>query len=161
MKALLESTKYLTLLAVFPCLVAAIAAYGLGVVRTVNMITDMIGAFKGASYVIVALIEIADIFLIATSLLIFALSIYELFIGELNLPAWLVVHKFSELKEKLSSVVVLVMAVSFLKYLLDSQKSAQEILSFGLGAGSVIVALGIYTRLAEKNGAYDKKDASS
>ena len=157
MKALLESTKYLTLLAVFPCIVAALAAYILGVVRTVNLITDMVGAFKGASYTIVALIEITDIFLIATSLLIFGLSIYELFIGELDLPPWLVVHKFTELKAKLSSVVVLVMAVSFLKYLLDSQKSPQDILSFGLGASSVIVALGIYTRLAEKPASRDEK----
>ncbi|MBX3084598.1 MAG: YqhA family protein [Anaerolineae bacterium] len=157
MKTLLEKTKYLTLLAVFPSLIAALAAYLLGIVRTVNLITDLLGAFKGASYTIVALIEIADIFLIATSLLIFALSIYELFIGELDLPEWLVIHKFTELKDKLSSVVVLVMAISVLKYMLDSQKSPQDILAFGLGAGSVIVALGVYARLAEKATSGEKK----
>lgn len=157
MKTLLEKTKYLTLLAVFPSLIAALAAYLLGIVRTVNLITDLLGAFKGASYTIVALIEIADIFLIATSLLIFALSIYELFIGELDLPEWLVIHKFTELKDKLSSVVVLVMAISVLKYMLDSQKSPQDMLAFGLGAGSVIVALGVYARLAEKATSGEKK----
>jgi uncharacterized membrane protein YqhA len=153
MKALLSQTKYLTLLAVFPCIVAALAAYLLGIVRTIALIGDMVAASKSASYMVAALIELTDIFLIATSLLIFGLSIYELFIGELDLPDWLVVHKFTELKDKLSSVVVLVIAVSFLKYLLDGQKSPQDMLALGIGSGSVIIGLGVYTRLAEKNDA--------
>jgi uncharacterized membrane protein YqhA len=150
MKYFLVQTKYLSLLAVFPCIVAALAAYILGIVRTVNLIGDMLAASETATYMVAALIELTDIFLIATSLLIFGLSIYELFIGELDLPEWLVVHKFTELKDKLSSVVVLVIAVSFLKYLLDGQKPPQAMLALGIGSGSVIIGLGVYARLAEK-----------
>jgi uncharacterized membrane protein YqhA len=150
MKALLEQSKYLTLIAVWSCIAAAIAAFLLGVWRTATLIIDLVTAFKGTTYAIVAFIEITDIFLIATSLIIFGVSIYELFIGELDMPEWLVVHKFTDLKDKLSSVVVLVMAVSFLKYLLDSENSPQDVLAFGLGAGAVIVALGLYARLSDE-----------
>jgi uncharacterized membrane protein YqhA len=150
MKRLLEQSKYLTLVGVLACLVAAVAAYGVGVWRTAEVVIGFFTSFRGVSYAIVAFIEITDIFLIATSLLIFAVSIYELFIGELDLPDWLVVHKFTELKDKLASVVVLVMAVSFLKFLLDKDSKPQDILAFGLGAGAVIIALGIYSRLDNK-----------
>jgi uncharacterized membrane protein YqhA len=149
MKTLLEQSKYLTLIAVIACLVASVAAYGVGVWRTVEVVAGFLTNFRGVTYAIVAFIELTDIFLIATSLLIFAVALYELFIGELNLPDWLVVHHFTDLKDKLSGVVVLVMAVSFLKFLLDSKNSASDIFAFGMGTAAVIIALGIYSRLAE------------
>jgi uncharacterized membrane protein YqhA len=150
MKFILEKSLYLALIAVLACLVASLAAFGVGVARTYNVIFELLTKGKSVTSSIVAFIEIVDIFLIASSLVIFAVSLYELFIGELNLPEWLVVHKFTELKDKLASVVVLVMAVSFLKYLLDSNNSASDILAFGIGAGAVILALGLYSRLDDK-----------
>jgi uncharacterized membrane protein YqhA len=147
MKELLEKSVYLTLIAVLASLVAAVAAYATGVIRTVTMVGELLAGTKTTTAAIVSFIEIADIFLIATTLLIFGIAIYELFIGELNLPDWLVVHNFTELKDRLASVIVLVMAVSFLKFLLDGKNPTQDILQYGLAVGAIIVALGIFERL--------------
>ncbi|MBX3064953.1 MAG: YqhA family protein [Anaerolineae bacterium] len=149
MKQILEKSTWLTIIAVFASLLASVAAYVMGVLRTISLIGDVI-AGKPVAAELIALIELTDIFLIATTLLIFALALYELFIGKLDLPEWLIVHHFTELKDKISAVIVLVMAVSFLKILLDGKYPAADILAFGIGIGAVITALGLFARLNKK-----------
>ena len=63
---------------------------------------DPLGAIK--------FIELMDAFLIATALLIFAIGLYELFIEDIAMPEWLEVHSLHDLKAKLASVIVLVLA---------------------------------------------------
>ena len=60
-----------------------------------------------------------DIFLIATVLFIFAMGMYELFIEKINLPEWLIINNLHDLKAKLSSVIILVMGITFLKHLVE------------------------------------------
>ena len=66
-----------------------------------------------------ALIAVVDVFLIATVLFVVAVSLYEMFIGDLKLPEWMVAHNLYELKSKLSGVIILVMAMKFLEKLVD------------------------------------------
>ena len=72
------------------------------------------GEFDGMA---VGLVQVMDGFLIAAGLLIFSLGLYELFIGEIELPAWLVIQDLDSLKAKLAGVIVMVMAVTFLERL--------------------------------------------
>ncbi len=51
-------------------------------------------------YIAVSLIELVDSFLIAIALQIFSLSMYELFVGKLNLLDWMLAHNLHELKTK-------------------------------------------------------------
>jgi uncharacterized membrane protein YqhA len=91
-------------------------------------------------------IEIVDSFLIATAILIFAVSLYELFIGDIDLPDWMLAHNLHDLKAKLSSMVVLVMGVKFLQKLVD-YKDAQELLHVGLSiaaVSAVLIAFGYF-----------------
>ena len=60
-----------------------------------------------------------DKFLIATGLYIFAVGMYELFIGELSMPAWLTVHSLHEVKSRLSAIIILVMAIVFLEHVVE------------------------------------------
>ena len=55
-----------------------------------------------------AFIALMDGFLIATGLLIFALGLYELFVHDLALPEWLMLHNLHDLKVRLSSVIIMV-----------------------------------------------------
>ncbi len=100
--------------------------------------------------VIARVVEIADIFLVVASLLILSVSLYELFIGELNVPGWMVVRSLGELKDKLANVVVLVSAVSFLKYLLDEKNRPHDIMRIGFAVAAVALALGVYSRLSSR-----------
>ena len=80
MKKLLENSRFLATIAVFACLAAALAACVLGVIRTLKLFTVLEGSATDSSYAVVTLVEIADIFLLAASLLIVGLSLYELFV---------------------------------------------------------------------------------
>ena len=140
MKKLLESSKYLTLIVVFSLLIASVGAFIWAAYRTGDAMILLVNDSDESSKITVALVQIIDKFLIATALLIFALAIYELFIEDLDLPAWLVIHDFHGLKTKLSSILVLVTAITFLKKLIE-WKYAHDTLYFGIAITLVSAAL--------------------
>jgi len=74
---------------------------------------NLVISYGKAPFVAIELIELMDIFLIATVLFIFALGMYELFIDSVNLPEWLIIRNLHDLKVKLSSVIILVMSITF------------------------------------------------
>ena len=93
---------------------------------------------------LVDFITLADLFLLATVLYIIALGLYQLFIDDtLPLPDWLIVHDLDDLKEKLTTVVIVVLAVFFLGVVVKSPASI-SILWEGLGIGAMILALSAF-----------------
>lgn len=146
MKLILERSKYLALVGVIALLLAAVAAFAWGTLKTVDTVSLVISSLGRDKAITVELIEIVDSFLIATALLIFSVSLYELFIDKLNLPEWMLAHDLHELKTKLSSMVVLVMAVKFLEKLLDV-KDAASLLQIGAAItlmSAVLIAFGYF-----------------
>lgn len=101
MKLIVEKSRYLALIGVIGLLVAAIAAFGWGFFKTCLLVYEVTIGASASTSVIVDLVKIVDFFLIATILLIFAASLYELFIAEINVPDWMIVHNLYELKSKL------------------------------------------------------------
>jgi len=121
MKFILEKSKYVALVGVISLLFAALAAFIGGMFQSIKTISMVFTSMSIDSVVVVEFIKTVDSFLIATALLIFAVSLYELFIDKLELPEWMLAHNLYELKAKLSSMIVLVMGVKFLEKLLDSK----------------------------------------
>ena len=115
MKKLLENSKYLILIIVIASLVATVLAVLWSLYETVVVVYNLLFQYKSASNTIVSFVQLMDIFLLVAVLYIFTVAIYELFIGELELPKWLLIHNFDELKTILSNLIVLIGAVSFLK----------------------------------------------
>ena len=97
----LAGTRYLALIGVLALLAAALAAFGWGIAKTVEAVTLVITSLGRDPVIIIALIEIVDAFLVAMALLLFSVRIYELFIGELELPDWMKIHDLHDLKAKL------------------------------------------------------------
>jgi uncharacterized membrane protein YqhA len=137
---ILEKARYLVLLAVFSCLLAAAAAFGWGAWKTFAVITDLLRGGSESTRVTVSLIELMDKFLIAAGLYIFAVGLYELFIADLALPEWLTVHTLHEVKSRISSVVILVLAIVFLEHFVEWQDPRGTLL-FGIAATLVTGAL--------------------
>jgi uncharacterized membrane protein YqhA len=81
-----------------------------------------------------------DTFLIGTVLFIFSIGYYDLFIGKVNTPDWLVIDDLGKLKAKLSDVIVLFMAIKFLDKLLQST-NALDTLLYAVGIAIVSLAL--------------------
>ena len=144
MAKLLERSRYLALIGVLALLISALAAFGWGVLKTWSAVELIISSRGQDAIITVELIEVVDAFLVATALLIFSASLYQLFIGEVALPAWMLAHNLHELKAKLSSMIILVMAVKFLEKLVVV-KDPGGLLQIGLAIAlisAVLIAFG-------------------
>jgi uncharacterized membrane protein YqhA len=141
LKTILEKSKYLILVAVISSLLASVAAFAWGAIKSFKVIVNLFASLESETAYTVSLIELMDVFLIATVLFIFSLGMYELFIGKLNIPEWLVIKNLHDLKVKLSSVVIMVMGIIFLKHLVEWQ-DPQGTLFFGLGVAVMLIAFG-------------------
>ncbi len=140
MARILERSRYLVWLAVFASLVAAAAAFLWGVYKTLLVLIELIATGGKDATMAVSFIDLMDKFLIAVGLYIFAVGMHGLFLGELKLPAWLNVHDLHEIKSRLSSIVILVMAILFLEHVFAWQ-DPQGTLFFAIGIALVTAAL--------------------
>jgi len=150
MSRLLEKTRYLGIIGVAFLLLASVAAFGWSAVKTVKVITLIFTSYGQDSYIAVLLIELVDDFLIAIVLQILSVSMYELFIGKLSLPDWMLAHNLHELKTKLSSVIILVMAVKFLEHLVE-WKNPIDSLFFAIAVSVIAAVLIAFSHFGEKN----------
>ena len=148
MKRVLESSRYIVLIAVVSLLVAAVATFLWGAVQTFFLIGKFIATPMDAG-LIVPIVQLMDLFLLGTVLLVFALGLHELFIQKLDMPEWLVIDDLKKLKGKLSDVVILILGIKFLEKLIDS-KSAQDTLMTGVGVAVVIGALVLFNYTSSK-----------
>lgn len=142
---LLGASRYLIIIAVIGALIAATTLLVFGLAEALKLVASTVEtgevSRKVAKSLAIEFIEIIDLFLMATVFLIVALGLYELFIStEISLPAWLVIRDLDDLKSKLISVVVVVMAVLFLGQVV-TWDGERDLLGLGVGIGAVIAAL--------------------
>ena len=145
MGRVLSLSRYIIIIPVLSSLIGATILMLYGAVQTVIEgihILELIlaGSDKGIKEASIALIELVDVFLIATVLYIIAVGLYELFIGELQLPEWLVIANLDDLKIKLIGVVVTVLAVLFLGQVV-SWDGSNALLAQGGAIALVITSL--------------------
>ena len=140
MRKIIEKSKYLFLIAVASTLLASIIAFALGMIKILTIIINLLMSYGKYPFAAIELIELMDIFLIATVLFIFSLGLYELFIDSVNLPEWLMIRNLHDLKVKLGSVIILVMSITFLKHLVEWE-DPQGTFFFGLAIAVVTASL--------------------
>ncbi|MGH7728632.1 MAG: YqhA family protein [Vulcanimicrobiaceae bacterium] len=150
----LWGSRYLALIAVVGSLVAALAIFAIAAVGLVRGILAMaqLPGVAGAQleYARVAVVgRIAgsvDGFLFALVLLIFALGIYELFVGPIAAAERspfarriLLVGSLDDLKERLAGVILLILIVRYFEYALDANvRDGLDLLM--LAVGIVLIA---------------------
>lgn len=150
MSRLLENSRYIALVGVLALMVAAVVAFVLGGIEAIRVVLTLFESGADVTEMTLMLIETVDIFLIATGLLFFSLGLYELFIDDLNLPEWMVIHDLYSLKAKLSSIIILVMAIKFLEKLFHTS-DYQGLLYMGLGVAAVTAALIAFSYFGTKH----------
>jgi len=158
MKTLMQRSRYVSLVAVVTLLLAFFAALLWGVARSATAAYVIFTTLGQSSSVSLLLIKAVDAFLIAIVLYILAASIYSLFIDDPGLPSQLVARNLTELKSKLSGVIVLVLAVRFAEYLFEELLAPLEVLWLGLAAAAVGAMLIAFGRTGSQDqGAKDRK----
>lgn len=146
-------TRYLTLLAVFGSLVAAIALFIKGSIIVVDGLIEFISNIGSPHYehMLEIFVSSVDIFLFAMVLIIFGVGIYELFITKIDpvlqkvdgRPSWMQVNNFDDLKSSLGKVILMVLIVTFFKHSIEVEYgNVNDLLK--LGVGIVLIALALF-----------------
>lgn len=145
-RRIISASRFLIAIAAACIFATATALLFYGALETYALVAGLFGAAssKGAKGLILAAIELVDLFLLATVLYVIAVGLYELFVDDqLPLPPWLEIHTLDDLKDKLIGVVVVVMAVLFLGQLI-SWDGQRDLLGVGGGIALVIAALAYF-----------------
>lgn len=149
MEFVLNKARYIVLIGVFALLAASIGAFAWAGLKTVDALYTLVTSLGKDNSITTALIQVVDSVLIASVLLVSAASIYEIFIAKLSLPSGMAAQNLYELKAKLSSIVVLAMALKFLEHLAE-WKDAYNTMLFGISIAVVSVALIALNYLSKK-----------
>lgn len=149
MKWIIEKSRYLAYVPVVGMQIGALAALYIGVEKLIKVIQVAVLHYETNSPTLYVLFESLDSFLVAIALIVISVSIYELFIDDLEVPDWMTVQNLSELKAKFGVVLIPIMAVKFLQKLLQSESSL-ETMYYGIAVALVSAALTVLTVVSEK-----------
>jgi uncharacterized membrane protein YqhA len=162
MKWLVEKSRYLPIVSVFGMLAGAVASLFLGVMKTVKVLQTAFTKFEESEPTLYTLFEALDCFLVATALIVVAISLYELFISGLAVPDWMLVKDLTELKAKFTFVFIPVMAVKFVQKILNYE-NAVDTLYYGAAISLVAFALTAFNLVSikEKEAKMDEENQNT
>jgi uncharacterized membrane protein YqhA len=144
LRNILARSRYLVVVAILGIFLASIAVFIYGGITVISVIFDVFThafTIDGVKRLEIEAIELIDLFLLGAVLYITSLGLYELFIDEgLPMPRWLVVTSLDDLKERLIGVIIVLLAVTFLGYVVNWDGTT-TILELGVAVGIVIFAL--------------------
>ena len=149
MKTVFSLSRYLVLIAVIALLLGALAVFVFGGITTINVIIETFEAREfnalGARALSIEFIEMIDIFLLGTILMITSVGLYQLFVHEIKFPNWLKIDSTEELETNLIGVTVVVLAVNFMGAVFVG--GTENLLQYGAGIALPIAALGLFIGL--------------
>jgi uncharacterized membrane protein YqhA len=145
---MLSLTRYTIYIPVIGSWIAALLSMGFGMYEVLltilTLFTGPAESEKTVKLLVTNLIEAVDLFLIGTVLYLIAIGLYELFIDEnAPTPKWLEIHDLDDLKNKLVSIIVVVLGVQFLAQVLNWTGDS-NLLFFGAAIAVVILALAVF-----------------
>jgi len=141
----LSSSRYVMVIAVIGALISSLALIFYEAIvlarGVVEVIRERTVSPEASKVLAIRLVEAVDVFLIAITVYITGLGLYALFIDDsLSLPRWLEVHELEDLKRSLVSLVIVVLAVLFLRHVM-AWEGGYDIAGLGAALALVIVAL--------------------
>ena len=121
------------------------------VARTVLFVSDLFEGKWRTDEQVIALLKTIDIYLLALIQFIMVIGLYELFIGELDVPDWLKIDSIDDLKKSIIDILVIFVAVKGIEGLLK-QKDPLDALTFVGASASLILVLTLFrvAKVADK-----------
>lgn len=138
MNRLVGLARYLVLAAVLGFAALSIATFVWGGAKTVLLFSDLLDGAWRKDYSLVKLLQVVDTYLLAVVQLIVAFGLYELFVGDLDLPDWLQIRSLDDLKKSVIDVLVIFVAIKGIEVLFEDSSSADRLRS--VGAVALLVA---------------------
>lgn len=140
MNEVLDKCKLLLWIAIASLLIASLAMFLWGAVKTVMVIAKLIETYGKDFMTSMLFIELTVIFSIAIFLLVFAVGIHELFIGELVVPEWLAIRNFQDFTNKIGGFAIVIMIIIFLKHIIE-WRDPQGTFHYGIGIALIAATL--------------------
>ena len=146
MERVFRSFRYLVLIAVVGLLLASIAALVFGGFMVISIIVETFRHAEfnaeGARLFSTELIELIDLYLLGTVLLITSAGLYQLFVDpQIALPEWLSVTNLEQLKFNVLAVVVVMLAILFLGAVASELPEGAGILAYGASIAAVLAGV--------------------
>ena len=150
MKRIMGLTRYAVFVPAIASIIGALLLMAQGSWAMLMAVIDSVSNGYGLKETIVEVLTAVDAILLGTVLLVIGYGLYELFIdADLDVPQWLRVYDLDDLKSKLIGVVVAIIAVVFVGVFVDSNR-ASDVISYGVGAGALVVGLAIFAFTTKK-----------
>lgn len=145
LKKIIASSRYVVAAASVGAFIASLLLLIVALAQTIGVVGRTITNFRAVAAdpkeLTLVLVTNIDLFLLSAGFYIIALGFYALFVDEnIDLPDWLAIHDFDDLKSNLVGIIVVVIAVAFLGQVIDWQ-GGSDIAYFGLAVGLVTAAL--------------------
>jgi len=156
MKKIIMACRHLLIVPVLGSILLALGAIVMGFGRIIKSAIRLYeyGDFSAKSSKLMgtSIIEIIDLFLIATVAYITGVGLWMLFIADKGeeLPIRLKIRTLKDLEDKIIGVLVAALGVSFLGQVAESNDYSQ-ILHIGGGIALVIAALGLFVRFSDSS----------
>jgi len=147
----LGPARYIAIIAVIGLLVTSVATFGWSIARTVLFVDDLFQGKWRSDEQVVSLLKTIDTYLLALVQFIIVIGLYELFIGELDVPQWLKIDSLDDLKKSIIDILVIFVAVKGIEGLLK-QKDPLDALTFVGASASLILVLTLFrvAKVADK-----------
>ncbi len=165
----LWSYRFIILLGIMGLLLTSLVVFIYGFVESIKMailyIQKILNLYPETKEfnIILHIVKVIDHFLIGIVLLIFGLGTYDLFISRINIahqqndvrPDWLVFNSLEELKTILGKVVIMILIVTLLEWVVQTNLDNITTLDFlYLGGSIALVGLSLFlshTKFNSKN----------
>lgn len=149
---LIGHTRFVVLVAVVAVLMVAISLFVLGAIEAIVTVWQAwVNTFQGdqAPHLSADFLGIVIIMLEAVVFFLIGVGLYSLFIAPLNLAIALGVETFNDLEERVISVVVAVLAVTFLQHFIRWE-APRETLQFGAALALAVTSLVLFQRYSHR-----------
>jgi uncharacterized membrane protein YqhA len=155
MRQIVGLTRYSVIVPALAAMLGALLLMAQGSIYVVVAVINTIRSQAPLKDTIVDVLTAVDAILLGTVLLVIGYGLYELFVDSgIKVPAWLQVRDLDDLKSKLIGVVVAIIAVVYVGVLVDATR-AQDVLSYGVGAGTLVLGLAIFAWATKKPSSSD------
>jgi len=143
LQQLLNRARYLVLIAVVGLSATTIVTFGWSIAKSAKLVGHLLsGAWKD-DLAMVDLLEVIETYLLAIVQLIVVIGLYELFIGELEVPGWLRAKSLDDLKKSIVDVLIVFIGVKGVERLVAAEEPI-DALTYSGAVGILIVALSLF-----------------
>jgi uncharacterized membrane protein YqhA len=160
MRHILNRARYLVVIAVVGMFATTVVTFVWSIAKSIRLVASLLDGGWRDDLSMVDLLEVIDTYLLAIVQLIVVLGLYELFVGPLDLPAWLKAKSLDDLKKSIVDVLIVFVGVKGVERLVAAKEPLDALTDAGAVA-VLIAALSLFRLRSPSQRAVPSRDESA